>query len=147
MLNKALMGTMAKELPFLTDAHAATPIHALRSGEWSQWLEARPEALKRLCAAHDFSAQNGRILLVPATDGSIERVLCGLTDKANAMQMGSLAQHLPAGDYAIASAPRDFAPTLIATAWGLGAYAFDRYKKRKRPAPRLAPPEGADMGE
>ena len=35
----------------------------------------------------------------------------------------------------------------MAIAWGLGAYAFDRYKKRKRPAPLLAPPEGADMAE
>jgi leucyl aminopeptidase len=86
-------------------------------------------------------------LLVPATDGSIERVLFGVGDKANAMAIGTLAQNLPAGDYRIAFAPREFAPTMIATAWGLGAYAFDRYKKRKRPAPRLAPPEAADMGD
>src|SRR5262249_46147509 len=41
----------------------------------------------------------------------------------------------------------EFAGTQAAIAWGLGAYAFDRYKKRKRPAPRLAPPDGADMAE
>ena len=135
-------------LPFLTDHDAAaTPIHALRTGEWKQWIENRPEALKRLCAAHDFSAQGGRILLVPATDGAIERVLFGVGDKANAMAMGSLAQHLPSGDYKITAAPREFSPTLIAAAWGLGAYAFDKYKKRKRRAPLLAPLDGADMAE
>ena len=63
------------------------------------------------------------------------------------MSIGALAQHLPAGDYKIAQAPREFPAGLVAVAWGLGAYAFDRYKKRKRPAPRLAPPEGADMEE
>jgi leucyl aminopeptidase len=63
------------------------------------------------------------------------------------MAMGALAQNLPAGDYKIAQAPREFAAGLAATAWGLGAYAFDRYKKRKRPAPQLAAPEGADMAE
>src|SRR5262249_46193721 len=68
-------------------------------------------------------------------------------DKANAMAMGALAQNLPAGDYRIAQAPREFAAGLVATAWGLGAYAFDRYKTRKRPAPRLAAPEGADMAD
>jgi leucyl aminopeptidase len=137
-----------QDLPFLTDAAApAVPIHAIRTSEWRQWLESRPEALKRLAKAHDFQAQSGRILLAPATDGSIERVLFGVADKANAMAMGALAQHLPAGDYHIAAAPREFSATLVAIAWGLGGYTFERYKKRKRAAPRLAPPEGADMAE
>lgn len=136
------------DLPFATDSDAAaTPVYALRTGDWSSWIESRPEALKRLCAAHDFKAQNGRILLVPATDGAIERVLFGVGDKATAMAMGALAQNLPAGRYAIAAAPRDFPAGLVATAWGLGAYAFDRYKARKRPAPVLEPLDGADMAE
>lgn len=135
-------------LPFLTAADgAAVPIHAIRTAEWKQWDERHPESLRRLAKAHDFQAQNARILLVPATDGSIERVLFGVGDKAAVNVMGALAQHLPAGDYRIAFAPREFNATTIAVAWGLGAYAFDRYKKRKRPAPRLAPPEGADMAE
>jgi leucyl aminopeptidase len=136
------------DLPFLTaSAASAVPIHAIRAYEWNDWLEGRPETVKRLAAAHDFKAQNGRILLVPATDGSIERVVFGVGDKANAIAMGALAQHLPSGDYRIAAAPREFAATNVAIAWGLGAYVFDRYKKRKRTAPRLAPPEGADMAE
>lgn len=136
------------DLPFLADTNApATPIHVLRTGEWSHWIERHSDTLRRLATAHDFQAQNGRILLVPATDGAIERVLFGVGDKANAMAIGALAQNLPAGDYQIAFAPKEFNATLTATAWGLGAYAFDRYKKRKRPAPRLAPPSGADMAE
>lgn len=135
-------------LPFLIDKDApAVPIHAIRSSEWAQWIERHSETLRRLAAAHDFQAQNARILLVPATDGAIERVLFGVGDKANVNVMGALAQHLPAGDYRIAFGPREFAPTQVAIAWGLGAYAFDRYKKRKRPAPNLAPQDGADMAE
>lgn len=135
-------------LPFLTGAGAsAVPIYVIRSAEWAQWIERHSETLRRLAAAHDFQAQNGRILLAPATDGAIERVLFGVGDKAAAMAIGALAQQLPAGDYRLAFAPREFAPTLTAIAWGLGAYAFDRYKARKRPAPRLAPPEGADLAE
>jgi len=134
-------------LPFLDKDASAVPIHALRSSEWRTWIERHSDTLQRMAAAHDFQAQNGRILLVPATDGAIERVLFGVGDKANAMAIGALAQHLPGGDYRIVFAPREFTPTNIAIAWGLGAYAFDRYKPRKRPAPRLAPPEGADMAE
>jgi leucyl aminopeptidase len=136
------------DLPFLPDAAPnAIPIHTLRAGEWKAWIEGRTDALKRLAAAHDFQAQSGRILLAPATDGSIERVLFGIGDNASPLLIGALAQHLPAGDYRIAAAPREFAGTTMAIAWGLGAYAFDRYKKRKRPAPRLVAPEGADMAE
>ncbi|MBL8545864.1 MAG: leucyl aminopeptidase family protein [Hyphomonadaceae bacterium] len=135
-------------LPFLTSSDApAVPIHVVRTGEWSQWIERHSETLRRMAAAHDFQAQNGRILLVPATDGAIERVLFGAGDKANVNVIGALAQHLPAGDYRIAFAPREFNGAGAAIAWGLGAYVFDRYKKRKRPAPLLAPPEGADMAE
>lgn len=134
-------------LPFLNEDEAAVPIHAIRSRDWPDWIERHSETLRRLAAAHDFQAQNARILLAPATDGSIERVLFGVGDKVDAIVMGVLAQHLPTGDYRIASAPREFSATLTAIAWGLGAYGFDRYKKRKRPPPRLAPPEGADMAE
>ncbi len=135
-------------LPFLKDKDApSVPVHVIRSSEWSQWIERHSETLRRMAAAHDFQAQNGRILLVPATDGAIERVLFGAGDKANVNVIGALAQHLPAGDYRIAFAPREFNATGIAIAWGLGAYVFDRYKKRKRAAPLLAPPEGADMAE
>lgn len=135
-------------LPFLTDSNAAAvPIEIIRTSEWGQWVERHSQTLRRLAAAHDFQAQNGRILLVPATDGAIERVLFGAGDKANVNVIGALAQHLPAGDYRIAFAPREFGGTATSIAWGLGAYVFDRYKKRKRPAPLLAPPEGADLAE
>jgi leucyl aminopeptidase len=136
------------DLPFIIDRDAAaTPIHVIRSDEWGRWTESAPETLLRFAAAHDFRAQNARILLSPATDGSIDRVLFGVGEKATAMTLGALAQHLPAGDYRIAFAPRAFDPTLIAVAWGLGAYTFDRYKPRKRAAPRLEAPEGADMSD
>src|SRR5262245_36205091 len=52
------------DLPFLPDhTPSAVPIHALQSSEWRDWIESRPETLKRLAAAHDFQAQNARILL------------------------------------------------------------------------------------
>ena len=49
--------------------HLHEKIHAIRTGEWSQWIERHSETLRRLAAAHDFQAQNARILLVPAALG------------------------------------------------------------------------------
>jgi leucyl aminopeptidase len=136
------------DLPFLADHSAhAVPIHALKPADWPAWSEDRSEALRRLAAAHDFTGQAGRILMVPATDGAIERVLFGLGDKPTPMSIGALAAQLPSGDYRLAQAPREFGAGLAAIAWGLGAYAFERYKPRKRPAPRLVAPEGADMAD
>jgi leucyl aminopeptidase len=126
---------------------AATPIHALRASEWETWSATKPESLRRLCAAHDFRGQPGRILLAPATDGAIERVLFGLGDKPSAMQFGALGAQLPTGDYAIAWAPRELDGKAIATAFAMGTYAFTRYKPRKRGLPRLVAPEGANATE
>ncbi|MDX2236735.1 MAG: leucyl aminopeptidase family protein [Hyphomonadaceae bacterium] len=136
------------DMPFILDqAQFATPIHVLRASEWRPWIESRADAMKRLADIHDFRAQAGRILIIPGTDGAIERVVFGLGDKASPMLIGALAQHLPSGDYRIAAAPREFAAGMVAVAWGLGAYAYQRYRARKRPAPRLVMPEGADAGE
>ena len=126
---------------------AATPIHLIRAADWQKWREARPESQRTLAAAHDFAGQRGRILLVPATDGSIERVLFGLGDKPNPLLIGLLASNLPSGGYALAADSREFPGTLAAVAWAMGGYAFTRYKARAKIAPRLAAPAGADMAE
>lgn len=126
---------------------AAIPIHALKTSEWETWIASRADSLRTFAAAHDFKAQNGRILIVPATSGEIERVLFGVGEKATPMIFGLLGQQLPAADYTIAWAPREFDPTLVATAWALGAYAFAAYKPRKRIAPRLVMGEGVDGAE
>ncbi len=136
------------DLPFHAEAlGAAIPVYALKAAEWPAWREERSDSLKRLADAHDFKAQAGRILLAPATDGAIERVLFGLGDKPEPLQLGHLGAALPSGEYRIAHAPRDFPAGLAAIAWGLGAYAFERYKPRKRAAPILVAPDGADMAE
>ncbi|MBL8548697.1 MAG: leucyl aminopeptidase family protein [Hyphomonadaceae bacterium] len=137
-----------QDLPFiLSPSQSAAPIHALRAGEWAGWIETRSEAMKRLAAAYDFRAQAGKSLIVPGTDGSIERVLFGLGEKLDPMLFGALSMQLPAGEYDLAAAPREISRTLIATAWGMGAYAFDRYKPRKRPAPKLVMPDDAQADE
>ena len=101
-------------LPFLDRLRRTAPFRSMsmRTGEWSDWIERHSETLRRLAAAHDFQAQNGRILLVPATDGSIERVLFGVGDKANVNGDRRAGAASAGGDYRIAFAPREFAATI-----------------------------------
>ncbi len=137
----------AAPAPLLDFAVDAAQIEAIRASDWPAWAEAHASNLRVLAGAVDFRGQAGRILLAPATDGRVERVLFGLGDKPNPLLFGTLGANLPAGDYRLGGGARDISPTLIAIAWALGAYGFARYKPRTRPIPRLVAPEGADRAE
>ncbi|MFZ4601396.1 MAG: leucyl aminopeptidase family protein [Caulobacterales bacterium] len=123
------------------------PIHLVTAAEWPTWLAARPESFKLIAAAVDFRAQAGRVLIAPATDGAVERVVLGLGDRISPMLVGALGRDLPTGEYKIASKPQGVDPTLAAIAFALGVYAFDKYKPRKRATPKLVAPEGCDLAE
>jgi leucyl aminopeptidase len=128
------------------DALHPIGVHLVTAAEWPTWSAARGEAFRAVAAAYDFKAQAGRVLLAPATDGAIERVVLGLGDHPSPMLAGALGRDLPTGDYKIASKPPAMDLTLLATAFALGAYGFHRYKPRRRAAPRLAL-DGGDLAE
>ena len=65
--------------------------------------------------------------------------------RADPFLPGKLAALLPDGAYRFETDPPE--PTLATLAWILGAYRFERYKKRPSKAARLVPPEGVDAGE
>ena len=72
----------------------------------------------------------------------------GAGEAADPMALRALPGRLPAGDYHLASVPAGLDAGLCALAWGLGSYAFDRYKqKHAAPRPRLVVDEGADLAE
>lgn len=89
--------------------------------------------------------------LVPNADGSLAGLVLGAGNGSagdpcgpSELLVGQVASSAPAGDYALSGENID--PTLAATAWGLGAYRYRRYKSNSPPAEaaRLAMPVGAD---
>lgn len=89
--------------------------------------------------------------LVPNADGSLAGFVLGAGNGSagdpcgpSELLVGQVASSAPAGDYALSGENID--PTLAATAWGLGAYRYRRYKSNSPPAEaaRLAMPVGAD---
>jgi leucyl aminopeptidase len=122
----------------------AMPLQLVVSDSWEALLAAGGDRLRALAAAADFKAQAGRVLVIPGADGVTERALAGVGDaeRFDVMSLRSLPAKLPAGDYAMEGLPMGADPALAATAWGLGAYVFDRYKADlRKPAierPRLA---------
>jgi leucyl aminopeptidase len=129
------------------DAPGARPIQAILAADFQTYLAGRPSHIVKLCETADFQAQRGRVLLVPASDGSLERVLFGLGDVPDPMMISGLSASLPSGDYSLSGLPRDMSPTLAAMAWALGAYKYSHFKKSDRVPPRLLLMEGADAAD
>ena len=102
-----------------------------------------------LAATAEFKGRAGQLLAAPGPDGRTARVLFGLGDpaKADAMLFRGLAPRLAAGDYQLEGLPERLDPTLVATAFALGGYRFDRYRKAREGRARLVAPAGADVAE
>ena len=106
-----------------------TPIHLVKPDMLDAALEAGGDRLRAMAAVHDFKAKRGSALPVIGADGTLEQVLFGLgAGRSDPTALRGGAEKLPAGDYAIASAPDDLDLAQAALAWRLGAYTFERYK-------------------
>ncbi|WP_312164853.1 leucyl aminopeptidase family protein [Phenylobacterium sp.] len=126
---------------------AVVPVHALREKEVAGFLDGRQAFVKAFAELSEFKGKPGQVLVVPDTEGGLDRVLFGLGESGDAQAFRALAAKLPAGDYRIASAPAELAPDQVALAFALGSYRFDRYKKKGEKHPRLVAGEGVDVAE
>jgi leucyl aminopeptidase len=116
----------------------ALPVHLVRKDGLDAAL-LPPDALA-WAKANGFSGEAGRTLVLPGKDGTIGGALFGAGE--GALQAGSLARALPAGDWHFAEPPAD--PELSALALVLGGYVFTRYGKKHGKALRFALPAGVD---
>ena len=94
--------------------------------------------------SQNFSSKSGQALLVYRPDGTLGRVYFGLGNAFDASVFGGLAGKLPAGDYKIVSSIPDDQAQSVMTAYLLGCYVFDRYKKKPAKSARLVAPIGSD---
>jgi len=96
--------------------------------------------------ANGFSGQRGRLLALPGEAGALDGYLLGIGGEAGRSKLvaGLAAAALEPGEYVLAGELGD--PTLAALGFRLGAYRFDRYRKRREPV-ALKLPEGADAAE
>jgi leucyl aminopeptidase len=132
----------------LDSSRSAIPVHALYEQETAAFLEGRQAFVRAFAATADFKGKAGQALVVPNTEGGVDRVLFGLgaEGRADAMSFRALPAKLPAGDYRIAQAPAGIAPDQIALAFALGSYRFDRYRKTATEPARLVA-GGVDLDE
>src|SRR5271169_1663084 len=128
----------------------AVPIVALTKDRLSPWLEAAPEHERNWLRAIGFSADAGRLALVPGDMGRLARVLVGLGEGGESAQaiwaLAGLPDALPEGSYRLEAVPDGADPTQLALGWALGTYAFSRYHAKPRNAATLVWPERVDRG-
>jgi len=128
-----------------TRPHANTiPLTALHKRELKAYAAKLGKTAQRWIKERDFAASPGQVLMLPGRDGSIARVLVGLSEGCFAWS--GIANRLPAGRYRIDAALDSAAANDAALGWALACYRFDRYKKSRRRLPDLVWPEHADRG-
>jgi leucyl aminopeptidase len=116
---------------------AALSLIVVDSEEFEALVRPLGEDVLRHCAANHFSGEAGRFLAVPqpGSDGFVMLAGCSRRDGLHAL--AALPGLLPPGDYRLDPRGLPLDPAQTALGWALGAYRYDRYRKRARPSARL----------
>lgn len=118
-----------------------TPIVAIPRKAFVSWLTQQSERHQNWINQQRFTAKPNSFGWLPTQDGTgVERVLLGVENSADFLPWGGLPLNLPQGTYHIFHEMNEEDATNAALAWGLGAYAFTRYKPaNKTPAQLVIP--------
>jgi leucyl aminopeptidase len=129
----------------IEDDAGAVPVTVLTKAGLEAWRETAPRQERDWAAATGFTAETGKLTLVPDDSGRLGRVLVGSAEEDAAMwAVAGLSETLPAGAYRLETTPEGGGPSRVALGWALGTYGFARYHERKAGKARLVWPEGAD---
>jgi len=126
---------------FAPDGASTRSLLPIAKPAFKKWLAEQPESRQAWIASSGFTAEPGSLLLLPDDGGALYG-----WDKSDFWSFAALPGKLPAGNWQIAlTLPADQANN-AALAWGLGNYAFTRFKSKpgKEAKPRLAWPAAAD---
>ncbi|MBJ6126315.1 leucyl aminopeptidase family protein [Microvirga splendida] len=133
--------------PLLASANESSkPIWLVTEQTWPDIAGQLPQLAQGFAKAQGFAGKAGSHCLLPDADGNLLGVAFGLGGsdaKSNDPFLpGKLPTLLPEDIYRFETeAPN---PTLATLAWLLGAYSFNRYRKRGEKAVRLVVPNGVD---
>lgn len=128
---------------FTTESKVATPVYVVAKSQYATWLVKQPESTQAWLKSLGFTGDAGTFSCIPASDGKLAGVICCEQEANSFWALGGLPCLLPEGDYRI-DADREQVE-LYATAWGLGAYQFARYKKANRAPARLCLPDAVAL--
>ncbi|MEN1972321.1 leucyl aminopeptidase family protein [Luteimonas sp. MJ204] len=120
------------------DAAQARPLHIVDRDGFAAWRAMRPAAVGAWLDAHAFDGAACSCLVLPAADGTPAAAVIGVGDRLDPCAYAHAPRALPAGDWTPAGEFDSDALHALQLGWGLGSYAFDRYRKPKPVRARLA---------
>ncbi|AZU03259.1 leucyl aminopeptidase PepB, putative [Glycocaulis alkaliphilus] len=128
---------------FADAADTARTVHLTARADLDSVLSGVGEEAAGHARAAGFSGKLGEMVVLPG-DGD---ALYGVGDALTPFDAGNAALSLPEGDWRIGGMPRNWDPTVLATALGLGSYQFTRYRAAPRAPARFHLPAGADEAD
>jgi leucyl aminopeptidase len=133
---------------FTTSANDARPLYLVSHSMLDDALAGPLEAHARWLKAAGFTADAGKLQLLPGADGGVAGAVLGFGGGDDSFAVAALPGALPAGTYTIALRPPGLDGNMLAFGWAIGAYKFSRYKSKGRASarPLLVWPEDADRG-
>ncbi|HEY1725023.1 MAG TPA: leucyl aminopeptidase family protein [Steroidobacteraceae bacterium] len=134
-------------------AEQSLPIWLATENSLAALLQRLPAEQATWARSQAYVGERGRLLCLPAPDGSTAGALWGLgglaaPDELSPWDIAALPERLPAGRYRIATTLAATAATQLALGWLLGTYRLSRYRgtAMKPPAANgLIAPAGADV--
>jgi leucyl aminopeptidase len=122
----------------------AIPLHLVTADGLEDWLDELDTGAVLWVEVSGFKGKAGQTVLLPGQDGKAASAALGISSLDDFWACGGASSQLPDGLYAIQTKLTKAQATNIAVAWSLGAYKFDKYKKKPANGARLVWPKGAD---
>jgi leucyl aminopeptidase len=130
----------------VSDGRNAIPVTPVAAEDLAGRAAQLDEPGRRWINAIGFTADPGKVALLPDAAGTLARVLVGKTPGEWLWALAGLPDSLPEASYRIDPEPGAEAATLMALGWALACYRFTRYKAPPRSAAKLVWPKAADRG-
>jgi leucyl aminopeptidase len=106
-------------------------IEPIEKTHFDAWLNLQSDDIKNLVRTFNFGNKVGKHLCILNNYRQLEKVICLVSGKPDYHDFSQLPKELPNGKYFLASDDKNLISACI-MGWGLGSYAFDRYKKQKQ---------------
>ena len=130
-------------------APTAVPVTLISAKISKTWQTKQSDTVRAWLEQSGFKGKVSAVGLMPGDDGSLAGVVFVVPDTPTLWDFAALPGKLPGGAYAVADDLNADAATLLALAWALAGYRFNRYKQDRSDdeAPRLVWPAACRRDE
>ena len=125
---------------------AAIPLTLVSFEALDSALASLDERERAWARSNGFTGAAGQVLTLPSPEGKVAGAFVGVERVDDVYALAGAATALPSGIYGLAQPLEREAVSRLALGWGLGTYAFTKYRAAPTRKAKLAWPAQADRG-